>query len=63
MSARVGIALFDSVTGQSFGPAFDTEDDAEDFLDWLREKDGRDPRSIDVDDLVLLKGEWEEART
>jgi hypothetical protein len=31
------VALYDSTSGTAFGPVFDTPDDADDFLDWLKD--------------------------
>lgn len=59
-SAEDKVALFCSTTDQAFGPVFDSESDAKEFLDWLeRRGDPRDPRSIHADgELVALCDEW-----
>ena len=31
------VALYDSTTGEAFGPLFDGRQQAEDFIDWLNE--------------------------
>jgi len=33
---REGACYVDSVTGTAFGPLFDSADDAEEFMEWLR---------------------------
>lgn len=48
------VALFCSTSGVAFGPVFDTEDEAERFLEWLGARDGRDPRLIREFELVEL---------
>ena len=35
---RAAVAMYDSVTGQAFGPVFDSTSDADDFLEWLTER-------------------------
>jgi hypothetical protein len=52
-------ALFDSVTGLAFGPVFDSELHADEFLIWLDDTDGRDARDINTPRLNALKQEWE----
>ena len=32
------VALYDSTTATAFGPLFSSEDEAQEFLDWLKEK-------------------------
>lgn len=48
------VALVDSVTETAFGPLFDDEDDAADFLDWLP----RDAREYDAGELARLHSRW-----
>jgi len=36
ISDKSAAALYDSTTGYAFGPIFDDEWEAEDFLDWLK---------------------------
>jgi len=36
--------LYDSVTGFAFGPVFENQDEAQDFLDWWDVADNRDHR-------------------
>lgn len=43
----------------AFGPVFDSEYDATDFLEHLRDIGERDPRSIPSLELAQLKFEWE----
>lgn len=45
------VAIFDSVSGFAFGPTFADEYEAESFLAWLVQNDGRDARSIPLDTL------------
>lgn len=40
------VALFDSVTGYAFGPTFDSDEDAESFVAFVRDISGQDPREI-----------------
>lgn len=56
------VALYDSGTGLAFGPIFDTEDDAGNFLAHLDEIGERDPRIIPAGDLAALHAEWDEER-
>lgn len=51
-------ALYDSVTEWAFGPVFNTEHAADQFLDWLQAQGVRDgdARSLSTPDLVTL---WE----
>lgn len=58
--AEVGI-LVDTVTGVAFGPIFQQgPEDAEAFLDWLREYDPRDARKIAHNDLMNHAIAWED---
>jgi hypothetical protein len=51
--------MYDSVTGQAFGPVIDGEDLAEAFLDHVRNiESGRDIRTIDPDRLTLIYSRW-----
>jgi hypothetical protein len=50
------VALFDSTTGEAFGPVFDSEQEAEEFVDFVNERTGKDPREIDKERLLTLKG-------
>ena len=40
------VCLFCSTKGEAFGPVFEDRFEVEEFLDWLDETDGRDPREI-----------------
>lgn len=57
-------ALYDSVTGWAFGPAFHDEDErdgrdaAEAFLAWYRTRGGVDLRLLSDTDLSRLYGDW-----
>lgn len=56
------VALYDSTTGLAFGPLFDTEDDADDFLTHLEKIGERDPRVIAAAELAELAREFLEER-
>lgn len=62
MSVRVtdkrNVALYCSTTGQAFGPTFDSESDAHDFLEWLAPKTVVDPREIPWRELNDLQYAW-----
>jgi hypothetical protein len=49
-------ALFDSVTGWAFGPTFETEDEAESFLNFTAS--GDDLRTLDDAELDKLHRAW-----
>jgi hypothetical protein len=42
------VTLYDSVDGVAFGPVFGDSFEAQEFLEWLRERDGRDPREMNA---------------
>jgi hypothetical protein len=48
MGVRAGASLYDSVTGITFGPVFETINEADSFLDWYNERD-------DTDDIRELR--------
>jgi hypothetical protein len=51
--------LVDSVTGFAFGPLFDDEDRADDFVSWLAAKDGgRDARTLTDAELLAAVEAW-----
>ena len=52
------VALFDSVTGFAFGPTFQDEESADAFLVWLRDRDGRDARSLSDREIGELHRVW-----
>jgi hypothetical protein len=56
------VALFDSTSGLAFGPVFDSDTDAEEFLEHLRAIGERDPRVIPAVDLARVHREWEDER-
>lgn len=63
MTASEGkVALFDSTSGLAFGPVFDTELEAEEFLEHLTSIGERDPRVIPGVDLAKLAHEFIEER-
>lgn len=67
MSVRVTsvegkVALFDSTTGLAFGPVFASDDEAEEFLEHLRQIGTADPRHIPSLHLAELHQEWEAER-
>jgi hypothetical protein len=50
--------LVDSVSGWVFGPLFHDEDDAEEFIQWVIEHRGCDPRALAPSDLRAAHMEW-----
>lgn len=54
------VALFDSVSGWAFGPAFNTEEEAEDFLAFATHH--HDLRLLDTRQLQELLRSWRESR-
>lgn len=50
--------LYCSVTDMAFGPLFEDEGEAEDFLAWLM----TDPRKLSANDLIDLVAVWRSAR-
>lgn len=53
--AREGEAvMYDTVTSWAFGPVFESESDARDFLRWC----GRDPRTISEAALEKVYADW-----
>jgi len=53
-SEREHACLYDSVTEFAFGPLFEDEDEAEQFLRWLEAHDGRDARRLSDDDMINM---------
>ena len=53
------VALYDSVSDIAFGPVFDSEEDAEKFLEWLAINDGRDARELSASEIDRLQYQWE----
>lgn len=56
------VAIFCSTTGFAFGPVFDTEQDALDFLEHVHRIDGRDPRALSENELRALHRGWARTR-
>jgi hypothetical protein len=52
------VALFDSVTGWAFGPIFEDDEEANDFLSFSEEKESRDLRQLTEAELNDLYGRW-----
>ncbi len=50
--------LFDSVDGVAFGPLFDSEEEAEQFLLRIDSAVGVDPRRFSTTQLVRLRDWW-----
>lgn len=50
------VALYDSTSDLAFGPLFDSEEDAEDFLAWLP----LDARTYDTAGLIEMRHRWDE---
>lgn len=59
---KLTVALYDSVSGQAFGEVFSTQEDADEFIDWLDMCNYPDPRTLSVEKLAELRGEWWEGR-
>ena len=53
------VAMYDSVSGFAFGPTFDTEGDAESFLEWCP----HDARTYSETQLKALYETWQEANS
>jgi hypothetical protein len=64
MSVRITdgehVALYDSVTGEAFGPVMDSEEHAERFLEHLRDTQpgASDPRKLPPDVLQRCYARW-----
>lgn len=61
-SGEKKVALFDSTSGFAFGPVFDNDGDAEDFLRHLARNGYQDARDVAPQALVELHNEWMEPR-
>lgn len=57
-SAEDVVALFCSTTGFAFGPTFDDEDAAQEFLDWYDKHEDRDPRLLSDGEMEALHTQW-----
>lgn len=55
--------LYDSVTGWSFGPFFASAEDANDFLEWVEDRGGPDPRQLSDPNLEAAVRQWREERS
>ncbi len=53
------VAMYDSVSGFAFGPTFDSEDEASEFVDFLYEEYDSDPRALNDKEMeeALIKFE------
>ena len=56
------VALYDSVSGYAFGPTFDSEEAAQDFLDYTAALETPDPRLWDDETTDRLYQLWIAAR-
>jgi hypothetical protein len=50
--------MYDSTTGMAFGPVFETDEDAEDFLVFALQKGHADVRRMKPVDFLGLVKEW-----
>jgi len=52
--------MFCNTSGQAFGPMLTdvSEDEAEDFLRWVEQDQGIDPRRLEVGELFKLVARW-----
>lgn len=55
-SGESKVALFDSASGFAFGPVFDDEDDAQDFIDYVERSIEGDIRGLSDAELANLYG-------
>ena len=66
MSAQITdsthVAFYCSTVGLAFGPVFDSQDDAEDFLERLNRIDGRDVRLLSQVELARHFKAWQDER-
>lgn len=53
------VALFDSVSGYAFGPTFDSEGEAEDFVDFCADRQTTDLRALSDSEIGALHEEWQ----
>jgi hypothetical protein len=65
MGVRAGASLYDSVTGITLGPIFETVNEADLFLDWYTVKfidtdDGPDLRELSHKQVAELVEQWTE---
>ena len=56
------VALYDSVSGIAFGPTFDSDLDAEAFLDWLADNEVGDARALSETVLNAAAARFETER-
>jgi len=59
-AAEDTVALFDSVSGVAFGPVFDSEDEAEDFLNFCELEGHDDIRQLAEGTLMELHIKWQD---
>lgn len=52
------VALFDSVSGWAFGPTFESEDAAQDFLETAESENAPDLSTISNDELERFYNFW-----
>lgn len=52
------VAMFDSVTGWAFGPTFDTEEKAQEFLDWCERHGFSDLRAVPLPMIESLEKDF-----
>ena len=52
------VCLYDSTTGYAFGPVFESLERAEEFLEYLRERDVDDPRRLPARTLHEMHERW-----
>lgn len=58
ISDKSNVCLYCSTEGVSFGPVFTDTDEAQRFLDWVAQTDGRDPREIPGGTLIRWYADW-----
>lgn len=61
-TAERKVALYDSVTGKAFGPVFDSEEEADSFLNWLDLQGYGDARSLTAATLDEEYAAWSAPR-
>jgi len=62
-SVEKKVALFDSASGWAFGPTFDSETEADSFLEYVEDMTGLDPRMLHTDRLDELYMKWVEEQS
>lgn len=56
------VTLFDSVTGMAFGPVFDNADEASEYVDYVADRTGKDPREFNPNTLQQYKADFDEMK-